>query len=126
MSHMISHFLVLVFLMTRSTTLGKPHDSTLECGEDKSCAVLAQLMSTVNKLNEKLDKGLEELKTGLNKTLASMTTTSIDLNERLDKQAKGLEELKWDLNKSLASTAAISIQLGRHSTDLLSHDGRLR
>src|SRR6218665_1670032 len=91
MSHMISHFLVLVFLSSSATTLGKPTNSTLECGEDKSCEILAQLMSTVNKLNEKLDKGLEELKT--------------------------------DFNKSLAT---ISTQLGRHSVDLLSHDGRLR
>src|SRR6218665_1449287 len=98
MSHMLCHFLVLVFLTSRSTTLGKPADSVLECGEDKCCEILEQLMSTVNEMKNKLD-------------------------EKLDKQAKDLEELKTDMNKSLAT---ISTQLGRHSTDLLSHDGRLR
>src|SRR6218665_3975941 len=97
MSHMLCRFLVLVILTNRYTTLGKPTDNALECGEDKSCAILAHLMSTVNELNEKFDK-----------------------------QAKGLEELKADLNKTFASTSTISTQLGRHSTDFLSHDGRLR
>jgi len=79
MSHVLCHFLLLIFLSSSVTTLGKPTDSALECGEDKSCVVLAQLVSTVNKLNEKLDKGLEELKTDLNKCLASTATISTQL-----------------------------------------------
>src|SRR6218665_1977842 len=116
MSKMLCHLLVLVFLTSRATTLGKPTDSVLDCGEDRSCAILMQLMSKVDKLNERL----EELKTDLNKSLVSTATISTQLNEKLD---KGLEELNTDLNNSLAT---ISTQLGRHSTDLQSLDGRLK
>lgn len=131
MSHIlhVSNFLVLVFLTSRAITLGKPTASALECGEDQSCVVLAQLMATVNEIKNQLGrqaKDLEELKTDLNKSRVSTATISTQLNEKLDKHAKGLEELKTNLNKSLDSTAAISTQLERHSTDLLSHDGRLK
>lgn len=94
MSHLLCYFLVLVFFSSGATTLVKPIDSTLECGEDKSCAILAKLVSTVS-----------------------------EMRNQLGKQAKDLEDLKTDFNKSLAT---ISTQLGRHSIDFLSHDGRLK
>jgi len=96
----LCHVLVLVFLSIRATTLGK----TTECGEERSCAILAELMSTVNEINDQLG----------------------GLNAKVDRLATDLEVLKTDSNKTLASTASISSQLGRHSTDFLSHDGRLR
>lgn len=98
MSQMRCYFLMLVLLTSCATTLGKTTDSATECGEDKSCAILAQLMK--DQLSE--------------------------VNKRLDKQATSLEELKADSIKTLASTVSISTQLGWHSTDLLRHDGRLR
>lgn len=156
---------MLVFLTGRATTLGKSTDIALECGEERSCAILTELMSTVNAMNDQLGElnvklnkqanGLEELKTDLNNSLVSTAAISTHLNEKLNKQGKDLEGLKTDLNKSLVSTAAISTQLnvkldkqakdlegltmnvnkglaaisaqlGSHSTDLLSHDRRLK
>lgn len=109
MSQTLCHFLVLVFVTSITNTLGKPTGSALECGEeDKFCAILAQLVSTVNEMKNQLGK------------------QATQLNEKLNKQARDLEELKRDLNKTFASTATISTQMGRYSTDLLSHDGRLR
>src|SRR6218665_1021715 len=101
MSHMtkLCHVLMLVFLSIRATTLGKTTDSALKCDEERSCAILAELMSTVNEINDQLG----------------------GLNAKVDRLATDLEVLKTDSNKTLASTASISSQLGRHSTDFLSH-----
>lgn len=89
--------------MGRGIVLGQ----ATECGDDLTCAKLAQLISAVSEIKYQL----EELAT--------------NVNEKLNKQAEDLEELKTDLKKTLASTATIFAQLRNHSTYFLSHDEHL-
>lgn len=109
-SHLLFHFLLLVFLTGKDFVLVKATEHTIACGFDTCCQAMAKLMTAVNEINNKLDE----------------KATCAGANEKVDRQAKDLEEVNDMLDRSLASTAAISKQMERLSADLLSHGERLK
>lgn len=117
-------------------------NNAITCGYDVNCQAIVKLMSTVNEINDKLDKSasqpdVSEKLEKLDTSVHAIHSKQVKDSEKLDKlatsvhdvhskQAKDVELLTASMNRSLASTAAISTELKRHSSDLLKHDERLK